>query len=110
MIGINEDNDPAAVEKNREIPWRSFADRKLSDGEIQKSLGISGIPVYMILDQKGVVIHWAKSAGPLKKGTLHKALEELLTEAGHPVSLKPTKLGQTKTKTNAGDKREQPKT
>ena len=92
MTGVNDDSNPLDVEKNRGISWRSFAEEKY-EGTIQKELGILGIPVYLILDEDGTVVHVGHSADPIETGKVHRALEKRLARIGHDVSLELSKLG-----------------
>lgn len=83
VVMVNIDNDRFRVgpflKKNP-----ATATVLLSDGKVEDSYGVRGIPVTMVLDQKGMIRYQKLGFGAGGENDLRGALEAILRETARP--------------------------
>ncbi len=87
IIGVNSDSDREAVRKivkEKNLTWRSFWNGpEGTSGPISTAWNVSGWPTIYVIDAEGR-IRYKNARGE----ALDRAIETLLAEMGHEVSLK----------------------
>ena len=78
FIGVNTDaadEDLAKKTRDKDIPWRSFADKD-PKGPITTAWGVKAFPTTFLIDHKGVI-----QGKDLEGEELRKEIDRLLAEA-----------------------------
>ncbi len=85
LIGVNSDRDREKIRevvKEKNLTWRSFWNESGEDGKISDDWRIKGWPTIFVLDADGVIRY-----KNVRGDALDEAIESLLAEMGHEVSI-----------------------
>lgn len=85
LIGVNSDRDLEKIRgvvKEKELTWRSFQNQREGKPDIADEWGVMAWPTIYVIDGKGM-IRFKNVRGE----KMDRAIEELLKEMGHEVSI-----------------------